>query len=108
MWLLGQLLILAALLPQYKPDGLGSGIADFSFKSFKPKLDLKNFLPKIPKHIRLHIAAAFPEKDFQVYSKVSALNLLNFLTFRAFPGFQPNPLEHQQQLLDRRLAATSL
>lgn len=69
MWLLGQLLILAALLPQYKPDGLG----DFAFKSFKPKLDLKNLMPKIPKHIRLHIAAAFPEKDFQVYSKVSRL-----------------------------------
>lgn len=71
MWLVGPLLVLVALLPQYKPDGLESGLVDFSFKSFKPKLDLKNFLPKIPKHIRLHVAAAFPEKDFQTYSKVS-------------------------------------
>jgi len=65
------------LLPQYRLDGLESSLVDFSFKAFKPKLDIKNFLPKIPKHIRLHIAAAFPEKDFQTYSKVCVNKFLH-------------------------------
>lgn len=51
-----------------------SSLVDFSFKSmdksFKSKLDIKNLIPKIPKHIRLYVAAAFSEKDFPSYSKI--------------------------------------